>query len=200
MLKGDGAMSRAAYSVLELLVCLALALILCGVSAPALLATREAALADGAAEFLVAELHGARMEALKRRANVAVRFEADGDDILMAVYLDGNGNGVRATDIAAGVDTLMRPRQPIGQQFAGVRFGFEAGVPDVDGGDTASDPDPIRVGRSRMLSFSPTGTSSTGTVYLRGRGPHQLAVRVLGGTGRIRSLSFDFGARKWQPR
>jgi hypothetical protein len=192
-------MSRAAYSVLELLVCLALAMVACAIGAPALLATREAVLADGAADFLAAELHGARMEALKRRANVAMRFEAEGDEVLIAVYLDGNGNGVRAADIDAGIDTLMRPRQPIRQQFAGVRFGFTAGVPDVDGVDSASNPDPIRVGRSRMLSFSPTGTSSSGTVYLHGRGPHQLAVRVLGGTGRIRTLFFDFGAWKWLP-
>ena len=64
----------------------------------------------------------------------------------------------------------------------------------MDGGDTSSNPDPIRVGRSRMLSFSPTGTSSSGTVYVRGRGAHQLAVRVLGGTGRIRLYDFDFGS------
>jgi hypothetical protein len=70
----------------------------------------------------------------------------------------------------------------------------------VDGTETTADADPIRVGRSRMLSFSPTGTSSTGTVYLRGRGRRQLAVRVLGVTGRIRALWFDFGAGRWQPR
>jgi hypothetical protein len=48
-----------------------------------------------------------------------------------------------------------------------------------------------------MLSFSPTGTSSSGTVYLRGRAARQRAVRVLGGTGRIRSYDFDFGTWKW---
>ena len=104
---------------------------------------------------------------------------------------------MRAADISSGEDLLVRPRWLLRDQFAGVAFGFEAGVPDVDGGDTSSDPDPIRVGLSRMLSFSPTGTSSSGTVYLRGRGAHQLAVRVLGGTGRIRSYDFDFGSRTW---
>jgi hypothetical protein len=174
-------------------------LLVCGAGAPALLTARDGILADGVAEFLAGQLHGARMEALKRRSNVAIRFEADGDDFLVAVYLDGNANGVRAADITRGDDPLMRPRQAFRQQFAGVRFGFEAGVPDIDGGDTAANPDPIRVVLSRMLSFSPTGTSSSGTVYLRGRGPHQLAVRVLGGTGPVLSLDFDFGARKWQP-
>jgi hypothetical protein len=193
-------MSRAAYSVLELLVCLSLALVVCAASAPALLAARDGVRADGAADYLISQLHGARMEALKRRANVAVRFEPDGDDYLLAFYADGNANGVRATDITSGVDVLLRPREPLRQQFPGVRFGFEDGVPDVDGTGTLEDRDPIRVGRSRLFSFSPTGTSSTGTVYLHGRGRHQLAVRVLGGTGRIRSVSFDFGTWTWQPR
>jgi hypothetical protein len=192
--------SHRAYSLVELLVCLSLALLVCGAGAPALLAARSGILADGAAAFLASELHGARMDALKRGSNVGIRFEADGDDFLLAVYLDGNGNGIRAADIASGDDPLLRPRYALRDQFAGVRFGFEAGVPDIDGGDTAANPDPIRVGRSRLLSFSPTGTSTSGTVYLHGRGPHQLAVRVLGGTGRIRTLDFDFGGRTWRPR
>jgi hypothetical protein len=165
-----------------------------------LLAARDGIRADGAADYLVSQIHGARMEALKRRAHVAVRFEPDGDDYLLAFYVDGNANGVRASDIASGVDVLLRPREPLRQQFTGVRFGFEDGVPDVDGTGTLEDRDPIRVGRSRLLSFSPTGTSSTGTVYLHGRGRRQLAVRVLGVTGRIRSLSFDFGTGTWRPR
>jgi hypothetical protein len=193
-------MPRAAYSVLELLVCLTLGLIASGAGAPVLLAARDGIRADGAADFLVSQLHGARMEALRRRAHVAIRFESEGDDYLLAWYADGNGNGVRATDISDGVDVLLRPREPLRAHFAGVRFGFEDGVPDVDGAATPADRDPIRVGRSRMLSFSPTGTSSSGTLYLYGRGRRQLAVRVLGGTGRIRSLGFDFGARTWQPR
>jgi type II secretory pathway pseudopilin PulG len=193
-------MHRAAYSVLELLVCLALALVVCGSAAPVLIASRDGVRAIGATDFLVAQLHAARMEALKRQSHVALRFETDGDDYLLAVYVDGNGNGIRASDIIAGIDSLLRPRERLDQQFAGVGFGFEDGVPDVDGTDALDNRDPIRVGRSRMLSFSPTGTSSTGTVYLHGRGRRQLAVRVLGGTGRIRSLTFDFGAQRWQPR
>jgi hypothetical protein len=193
-------MPRTGYSVLELMVCVSLATLVVAAGAPAVLASREAVLADGAADSVAGELHNARMEALKRRANVAIRFEADGGDIFMASYVDGNGNGVRASDISSGEDRRIRPRWLLRDQFVGVGFGFEAGVPDVDGGDTSSNPDPIRVGQSRMLSFSPTGTSSSGTVYVRGRGAHQLAVRVLGGTGRIRSYDFDFGSWTWALR
>ena len=193
-------MPRTGYSVLELMVCVSLATLAVAAGTPVVLATREAVLADAAADYIARELHAARMEALKRGASVAIRFEADGGDFLMATYVDGNGNGVRAADISAGEDPLVRPHWLLRDQFVGVGFGFEEGVPDVDGGDTSSNPDPIRAGRSRMLSFSPTGTSSSGTVYLHGRGAHQLAVRVLGGTGRIRSFDFDFGSWKWATR
>jgi hypothetical protein len=179
------------------MVCISLATLAVAAGTPTVLATREAVLSDAAADYVARALHAARMEALKRRANVAVRFEADDGDVAIATYVDGNGNGVRAADISSGDDPLVGPRWRLRDQFAGVGFGFEAGVPDVDGGDTSSNPDPIRAGRSRMLSFSPTGTSSSGTVYLHGRGAHQLAVRVLGGTGRIRSYYFDFGSWKW---
>lgn len=192
-------MSRA-YSVIELLVGLTLALLLCGASMPSLLAAREDVRADGAADFLVSQFQKTRMEALRRNAHVAVRFESDGDDYLLAFYVDGNANGVRATDITSGVDALLRPRERLDQQFPGVRFGFEEGVTDVDGVRSADNPDPIRFGRSRMLSFSPMGTSSSGTVYLHGRGHRQLAVRVLGGTGRIRSVVFNVVAATWGSR
>ena len=189
-----------AYSLVELLVVLALVLLLCGAGMPTLLAARDDVRADGAASFLASELRGARMEALRRNAQVAVRFEVDGDDYLLAFYVDGNGNGVRSADIASGIDALLRPRERLGRQFPGVGFGFEDDVPDLDGVEWTETASPIRFGSSRMVSFSPTGTSSSGTVYLRGRGHRQLAVRVLGGTGRIRSWLFNFRTRQWSSR
>jgi type II secretory pathway pseudopilin PulG len=192
-------MSRA-YSVVELLVAVTLALLLCGAGMPGLLAARDDIRADGAADFLVSQFHQARMEALRRNAQVAIRFEADGDDYLLAFYVDGNANGVRATDITNGADPLLRPRERVGAQFPGVGFGFDEGVPDIDGVPSAQNADPIRFGRGRMLSFSPTGTCSSGTVYLHGRGHRQFAVRVLGGTGRVRSLLFNAGTVRWDSR
>lgn len=192
-------MSRA-YSVLELLVALSLAALLCGVGMPALLAARDDVRADGATDLLVSQLHAARLDALRRNAQVAVRFEAEGDDWLLAVYVDGNANGVLAADITSGADTLLRPRERISQHFPSVQFGFEEGVPDIDGVSSATNPDPIRFGRSRMASFSPSGTSSSGTVYLHGGGHRQTAVRVLGGTGRIRSLVFNARTGAWETR
>jgi type II secretory pathway pseudopilin PulG len=192
-------MSRA-YSLVELLVVVALALLICGAGMPALLAARDDARADGAVDFLVGELRQARMEALRRNAQVAVRFEPVEADYRLVLYVDGNGNGVRSADIAAGADRLLRTRGFLADQFPGARFGIDGDAVDLDGVPSVENPSPVRFGTSRMVSFSPTGTSSSGSVYVVGRGRRQLAVRVLGGTGRVRSFLYNFGARTWSSR
>lgn len=193
-------MRQRGYSMVEMVVCLALATVLAGAGAPALTLARQGARAEGATDYLVGRLQMARLEALRRHVNVALRFEADGASWWLALYADGNGNGVRAADIAAGTDYLLCPREQLERQFPCVGFGVHQQavlLPDDSSTDTS---DPIHVGKSRMFSFSPTGTASSGTVYLCGQGLHQTAVRVLGVTGRVRSLTFDFASADWEPR
>jgi type II secretory pathway pseudopilin PulG len=194
------AMSRSAYSLIELLLCLGLVVVFAAATTPGLVAARESVRADGAADYLAARLHNARMEALRRRTHVAIRFETLPDGYCLGMYADGDGNGVRTADIASGVDPMLSPCERVEHVFTDVVFGFIPGVPDVDGVPVGPPADPIRVGTSRMVSFGPTGSSSTGTLYLRGKGRRQLAVRVLGATGRVRSLRFDFVASQWVPR
>jgi len=187
------------YSLVELIVCLAISLMLAGLAAPAVLGARDIVRAASAGDHLAAILQRARTEALKRNSHVAVRFEADGSSSRYALYVDGNGDGVRTAQIASGLDHQLQASESVEQHFPGVGFGMADGVPTVDGEGTG-DGDPIRVGRSRMISFSPAGTCTPGTVYLLGRGRQQLAVRVLGSTGRIRTLQFNFAAAAWQAR
>jgi hypothetical protein len=47
------------------------------------------------------------------------------------------------------------------------------------------------------MTFTPEGSSSSGTVYVMGRGGEQFAVRVAGATGRTRVLSFNPAERQW---
>ena len=56
--------------------------------------------------------------------------------------------------------------------------------------------DGVRIGSARILTMSPDGTATSGTLFLEGRRA-QYAVRVLGATGRTRVLKYDSGQRTW---
>ena len=107
-----------------------------------------------------------------------------------------NGNGVRGAEIASGVDVALWPDETLASRFRDVRFGVVPGVPSIDG--TAGG-DPIRIGAARILTFTPKGTSSSGTLYVRGKRRTQYAVRVFGVTGRTRVFKYEPGRAEWQP-
>jgi len=85
-------------------------------------------------------------------------------------------------------------------QFTGVEFGAMPGLPPVDPGGTPPGADPIRLGAGSVASFSAMGTSSSGTVYIRGRRDAQYAVRIFGETGKTRIVKFERGTGQWRPR
>jgi hypothetical protein len=152
-----------------------------------------------AARYVESRVVHARLHALRRSARVGLRFEAAGSDYRFTEYVDGNGNGVRTTDIAAGVDPPLSPGELLGHHFSGITFGLLPGVPEVDGGSPAASPDGVRIGASRILTLGPDGTATAGTLYVHGR-RGQYAVRVLGATGRARILRFDWRTGQWIAR
>ncbi|HSK09013.1 MAG TPA: GspH/FimT family pseudopilin [Vicinamibacterales bacterium] len=188
------------YSLVELLVTMTVATAIAGMATPTVFGARDAVRAASAADYVASLLYLARTEALKRHTNVAIRFEAATTGFRYQLFMDGNGDGVRTSQVQNGVDPPIRAGERLEQQFPGVSFGLDEDTGPIEAGDDLGDRDPIRVGRSRMISFSPTGTCTPGTLYLLGRGRHQLAVRVLGTTGRLRLLQFNFAVAAWQPR
>jgi hypothetical protein len=50
-----------------------------------------------------------------------------------------------------------------------------------------------------MAVFTPHGTATPGTLYIRGRGTSQFAVRIFGETGKTRVFRFDAGSHTWKP-
>ena len=71
-------------------------------------------------------------------------------------------------------------------------------IVDVSGSAVlAPGDDPLRIGNTSMLTFSPLGSATSGTLYVAAhRGP-QMAIRVFGATGRVRVLMFDARTRQW---
>jgi hypothetical protein len=72
--------------------------------------------------------------------------------------------------------------------FPGVAIGVSPTTPTDD---------PISIGGSDILSFTPSGTSSSGTIYIAGRDGTQWAVRVLGATARTRVLRYIAEEDTW---
>ena len=150
----------------------------------------------GAARHVASLVHATRAEALKRGVHVALVFQSSSGGYRFAMFADGNYDGVRTADVAAGADRQVSAWVRIGDQFPGTAFGIIPGVADPDSGTTLSG-SPLKIGGSSMLSFGPAGGATSGTVYLRGPASQQYAVRLLGATGRCRLLRFDFGERRW---
>jgi type II secretory pathway pseudopilin PulG len=190
---------RAAFTVLELLFTVTLSVTLGAMAAPPLLAAVDDLRAAGAVRYVATKLQQGRMEAVSRSAAVGWQFVSTTGGYKYAPYLDGNGNGVRSQEIQRAIDQRIGPIEQLADRFAGVDFGVIPGLPPVDPGGTPPGADPIRLGSSSILTFTPLGTSSSGTLYVRGRRNAQYAIRILGETGKTRVLKFDPRKRQWKP-
>ena len=187
-------------ALVDIVAALALMVVLTAMAAPVVGGTLDREHTIVGAQHLAGQLQRARMEALKRSAAVAVRLELVGERAAARLYVDGNGNGVLQRDIDRGTDPPL----------AGVEW-LDAHAKDVSlrvnqpvtaaGGSGSLEPgsDPLRIGRTALVTFSPLGSSSSGTLYVAGsRGP-QMAIRIYGASGRVRVLMFDAQARQWRP-
>jgi len=130
----------------------------------------------------------ARAQAVQRSATVALRFEEHERGIRFSVVQDGNGNGVRSQDIADQIDRVIEAPLLLSDFFPGVEIGLAPGTPATQA---------VQLGGTMILSFTPTGTATSGSVYVRGRDGTQWAVRVLGVTARTRLLRYVPATGAW---
>lgn len=154
----------------------------------------DAGRARNAAGFLAARMRLARQHAASRTASTGVVFDLTASGWTIRVCTDGNGNGIQRADIATGIDTCPDGPFFLAQQFPDVEVGVDARLPGPEGEPGSADP--VRFGRSDIASFSPEGTGTAGTVFLRTKGS-QYAVRVNNVTGRTRVLRYNPGTRTW---
>jgi prepilin-type N-terminal cleavage/methylation domain-containing protein len=188
--------STPGFTILELLFALAIAGTLTTIAVPQGLRALDDFRTRAAARYLAQRLGDARLSAIKRALAHGLRFEAGIPDYRITTVVDGNGNGLRTSEIQRGVDRTLTQPEALSTHFQDVVFGILGGVPDVDG-QPANGADGVRVGTSKLLAMNPDGTSSSGTLYVHGRERAQYAVRVLGVTGRVRVLKYDQVRRCW---
>jgi len=191
-------MRERGFSLVEALVVCGIILTMAAVATPPFRAHFADAHLLGAGQQFKSQFRLASSIAVRSGAYTAIRFERRDDGTCWyAVYSDGNANGVLSADIRTGRDRLVSGPFPLTGGAPGVRVGINPGVPAPPPDLGTLSGDPIRFGRSDMLSFSPLGSATPGTFYLAGD-VAQAAVRVTGGSARVRLMIWRGG--KWMER
>jgi hypothetical protein len=182
--------------VLALLV---IASVVMAAAAPAAIHLRSAISIRSAAGELAVIFQRARALAITRGVVVGLKFRKNGDRWEWTVYRDGNGNGIRSTEITRGID------RPAGIAYVWMRNDVRpAIIPDApvpDPGDPGHSlqnvGDPIRFNSSDICSFSPVGESTPGSVYLWDGRERMAVLRVYGRSAKLRSLFYRRGSSRW---
>ena len=175
------------FTLVDVLFVLSLIAILSAVAVPQSLTAVDRIRAVAAARLLASRMATARAQAVMRSAHVAIRFEEGRSGISFRMFVDGNGNGVRTADIDADVDAPLDAPTLLSDHFPGVAIAVSG----------SAGTDAVRLGSTDLLSFTPLGTATTGSIYVRGRDGSQFAVRVLGTTGRARIQRYIERTRTW---
>lgn len=191
--------SSRGLTLVELLVVLAVLAFLFCVGLPALAELNGQLTIRSASTSVAATFHEARMRALFTRSNVGVRWSTQDGSFAFRVYQDGNDNGVLTADIASGADRLIRGPVSLGDRFGKITFSFLPGFAALDpaGQPIGNLNDPFRFGASDIVSFSPDGSCTPGSVYLSDRRGRQHCVRLHPIMSRVQILEYRPGTKSW---
>lgn len=194
------AASERGLALIDVLAATGLSLVMAGIAVPVIGGTLDREHVIVGTQYLAAHVQRARLESLKRGAAVAVRLEQLDGRTAIQLFVDGNGNGVLQRDIDRRLDPALTVAEWLDDHARDVALRINQPIVDVGGGGVmAAGEDPLRIGNSSLVSFSPLGSATSGTVYVAAhRGP-QMAIRIYGATGRVRVLMFDAQARQWRP-
>jgi prepilin-type N-terminal cleavage/methylation domain-containing protein len=178
----------AGFTLVELLFTVMLLCILAGISVPSVLAAVDRSRGAAAARYLASRMALARARAVGRSTMVALRFEEGPRGTSFSVVADGNGDGVRTRDLDQQIDRVIEAPVLLSDLFPGASIGLAPGTPATDA---------VALGGTTILSFSPNGTATSGSVYVVSRDRSQWVVRVLGVTARARVLRYERATNGW---
>lgn len=191
---GGGGVASVGYCWVDVLLAMALAALVAAMAAPLTARTVDAIRSRDAAAFVAGHIRIARQQAVQTTRAVAVVFDREDAGWTFRLCRDGNGNGVRRSELSDGRDTCFSGPWSIGTTFSGASIALDPSVPAID--EEAGGGDAVRFS-SDMSSCTSGGGCTAGTVYVRSAAGDQYAVRVGGTGGRVRTLRFDRGVRRW---
>ena len=193
--------SASGLTLLELLVASTVTMLVGVAAFPAMGQLLGSVRTAAATRLLVVQLQGLRAKSISRACSHGLLFERDEQGWFWFEVGDGNGNGLRTEDLREGRDAVLSGPHRLGDLLPHVDLGFPTGLPirripprsgwirDLDR--------PVRLGNTAILSFSPLGTSSSGTLYVSDGGRRLMAIVLYGRTGRIRVWRHDAEVGRW---
>lgn len=141
-----------------------------------------------------------RWKALNERRYAGAVLQRINQDYFAALYQDGNGNGIRRADIQLGVDRRFYGPLKLSRAMEDIHVKIlNPQIPEIPPktGLIPNVSDPVKFGNSDIVSFSPFGDSSSGTLYLGCESQQQMYAIVLFGTTARLSL-WKFSNQNWQ--
>ena len=190
------------FSQVELLVALTLLGLVAVLGIPAAADRLATSRASAAAREMALLLQSLRWRAVASSVSHGVLFEQVGASWSWVLVRDANGNGLSTAEVRSGTDVTLSGPHRFDDVLAGIVPGFPPapGIPNIPprSGAISNLGDPVQFGASNLVSFSPLGSASSGTLYLTD-GRHALrAVVLFGPTGRVRVWRLDTRERRWK--
>jgi prepilin-type N-terminal cleavage/methylation domain-containing protein len=193
--------SARGITLLELLVVLAIGALLLTVALPAAAYVRNAGRAAAGARYLATEFQAERWRSVSLRKSGGFFFERTAGGWSWHRVEDGNGNGLRTNEVRKGVDPVLSGPHRLEDRIQGVGPGFPPGGPfpkiPPETGPIADTSDPVQFGPSDLVSFSPIGSSSSGTLYLTDGRDALYGIVLYGPSVRIRVWRYDARSGRW---
>ena len=188
-------------SLVEILAALAILSLLFYVGVPSFRGLRERAALGGASSEMATMLRSLRSRAIAQGRTVALVFDRAPGGWQYGLFADGDGDGVRSSDIADGTDYPLAAPARLGERWNGIEFGCLPlsrirRLPPASGW-TAPPQDPIQFGAAKIVSFSALGDASTGTLYLSDGRTRMAAIVLFGPTARVRVFRYDLSSEEW---
>jgi Tfp pilus assembly protein FimT len=183
----------------ETVVVLALTAALLLVGIPYLDEARRGAALRSVAQQVNGLMVRSRTHAIMRQQTTAVVFEPS-PSWRCYVAADGDGDGVRRDDLSAGRDRIVGEVVRLRCRPGGLGILTDERIPNPSGTGwlRGNMNDPVRAGRGDIISFTPTGTATPGSVYMTDHRSQMRVLRIYGATGRVRCMVWKVGWPQWK--
>jgi len=189
------------YTLAELLAVLAIVAMAVAVALPAAAMLRDGGRAAAGARTMATILSAQRWKSVAGHRVRGLQFRKVGSGWSWREVADGNGNGLRTAEITRGIDPVLTGDDALERRVPDVTLGFPPGGPYPEappGTETlTTEDDPVRFGRSDLISFSPVGSASSGTLYVTDGRSGLFAIVLYGPTARLRVWRFVPRERRW---